>query len=82
MKNKAKFAAFLLRRYKGVAVYLVGIGILFGVIAFFIIMDLFFRPWSLNTLGYDVIFVALVAAEILILVGARLRSISAKRQAL
>jgi hypothetical protein len=33
MKNKAKFGAFLLRRYKGVAVYLFGIGILFGVVA-------------------------------------------------
>jgi hypothetical protein len=80
MKNKAKFLAFLLRRYKGVAVYSVGIGILFGTVAFFIIMDLFFRPWSLNSLAYDIIFAALFAAEILILVGSWLRRSFAKRQ--
>jgi hypothetical protein len=43
-------------------------------------MDLFFRPWSLNPLAYDIIFVALSAAEILILVGSWLRRSSAKRQ--
>lgn len=80
MKNKAKFFAFLVKRYKGVAVYLVGTGIVFGVFAFFLIMDLFFRPWSLDSLAYDLISVVLFAAGILLVIGSLLRTISAKRQ--
>jgi len=79
--NKAKFGAFLLRRYKGVALYLVGIGIIFGVFILFVVLDLMLRPSILDKVSSVTISAVLIVAEVLVVAGSWLRSNSRNRKA-